>query len=392
MIVYTLNGDEKVPLGVDIVELRPDRTDVVATDLPYLLTNQEEHLGAAYIDVPFPGTPKTANRWISSFHGPHEGVEKTWALVRAMANLNPDLIKVCFDELSLGQMIHLKPLFDTFSNLILFGRGESGQPTRLISYCWGAPWIYTSGDGYCGQIPLHELLEVYQIKRLSKQTKLYGVLKGEAAPASIGYKIYNPYLAEKKIDALYMTLVVQESEFAEVFLSPLFAGFSITMPYKEKAFQLAKNLDAEAEICRSINTYAGGIGYNTDIEILKELDLVGKKIAILGGGGVATAFAHFLAPNNEVTIFLRNLEKGKAFIVPVKLLQDRLDGFDWIIDTLPVQGVTKSVDFGVAVIDMKINSDPIYNSLKHFVSGKEVFLKQGKKQLLIFLDNNTLIR
>jgi len=395
MIVYTLGPDENGPIEADLIELRPDRTELKSFSKPYLLTNQPPKEGASFCDIAF-GQPLGALKeafpqiqWIYSFHGPFISFEETLNLIKKMDQQQPDLIKCCFDSISLCDYLNLYPIFQLYPDrLILFARGESNQATRLLSYLWGARWIYTSKDGLYGQIPLQELLDVYQIRRLNKQTELYGLIKGKASPPSMGFKIYNPLFNKEGINALYLNLVLEENELEEVLRSPFFRGFSITMPFKEKAFRFCENLSFCARLCESVNTYFLGVGYNTDIEILKKFSFTGKKVAILGGGGVARAYANFLKNCCDVHLFVRcntkQIKIQKEIGVRAFLLKDWVCEYDVLIDTLPITGLNLPIKKETIVIDAKVFHDRTYENQENFISGRDVFLAQGNSQMKIF--------
>jgi len=396
MIVYTLGPDEEEsPLEVDFIELRPDLTHLTTVSQKVVLTKQPPKSIASFCDISFPESFHQFRvafpfvKWIYSFHGPFISYENTLRLLQKMDQNTPDLLKVCFDRISFSDYLELKPLFSLYKDrLILFAQGEECQATRILSFLWGARWIYTSKNGLYGQIPLKELLEIYQIKRLTRQTSLYGLIKGKKSPPSIGYKLYNPLFAREKIDALYLNLPVEENEVEKVLKSDLFQGFSITMPFKEIAYRLCKTLAPCATICRAVNTYVLGVGYNTDIEILKTLSLGGKRVAILGGGGVAKAFALFLKNNYEVHLFVRCKKKRDAIEgelqLKVSLLDDWQSDFDMVIDTLPVYDHGLPIQKGIRILDAKLSHNPEYEKFPLLISGKEMFLAQGKQQLKIF--------
>jgi shikimate 5-dehydrogenase len=402
MIVYTLQTDEEEVEGADIIELRPDRTTRTEHKNPYLLTNQPPHQNAPYVDVAYPNKlgshhqnfPNT--KWIYSYHGTFVSKEHVAELLEIMSKERPYLIKCCFDSIRMGDYLDLIPLFSIYpQKLILFARGERCQATRLLSYIFGARWIYTSKEGFHGQIPFDELKDIYQISRLHRDTALFGLLKGEESPKSIGYKLYNPLFAKKAIDALYLNLVIETSELKKLLDSPYFQGFSITMPFKEASVEFCKELDASAKLCQTVNTYYKGKGFNTDIEILNDCDFKGKRVAILGGGGVAKAFANFLKKESLVHVFLRDPHKKKAFEescgVPVFLLEELLPDFDLVIDTLPVTGLRLPFKEGAAVLDMKVFHDPYYEKSTYFISGREAFLRQGERQLKIFFNTEVFL-
>lgn len=395
MIVYTLGEDEALPEGVDLIELRPDRNRQKHLDRPYLLTNQPPLEGASYCDAPFPSPISQLKKefptvkWVHSFHGPFESVEKTKNLLEKMFLEDPDIVKCCFDFLKITDFLDLIGLFEKYQGrLILFGRGERCQSTRLLSYYLGAPWIYTSLEGFHGQIPLKELREIYHIDRIRRDTKIFALLKGESSPPSIGYRLYNPLFFEKGINVLYLNLVIEPIELKKVMDHPLFSGFSITMPLKNRAFDYAKSHDENALKCRAINTYFQGVGYNTDVEILKELSFEGKKVGILGGGGVSLAFANRLKELCDLTVFMRDPYKRGEFEVLTKVRCECLESvdpdLDILIDTLPILWNPKNLKETTQVIDMKVDCNPAYSKQSTFISGKEAFKAQGQKQLKIF--------
>lgn len=395
MIVYTLGPDEVAPIEADLIEFRPDFTEKRAVTQKVLLTNQSPEEGASYCDVAYPKSFKDQKtsfpciKWVYSYHGPYHSYQATSNLLEEMDKERPDLMKICFDRISFSEYLQLKPLFAIYQDrLILFAQGEECQATRLLSYLWGAEWIYTSKNGFFGQIPFRELLEIYQIRRCTKKTALYGLIKGKESPPSVGAKLYNPLFAREQIDALYMNIVLEETELKSVLCSDLFQGFSITMPFKEKAFLFCLTHAPCAQLCRSINTFANGVGYNTDIEILKTLPLQKKKIGILGGGGVAKAYANFLKKSCDVELFVRCKHKKeeiqKEMHVKVSLIDAWHPNFEVLIDTLPVRGLALEIKKGTLVLDTKLYHDPQYETHLNFINGKEVFLAQGRQQLKIF--------
>lgn len=403
MIVYTLGDDDELPQEIDLIELRPDRTSLTHLNFPYLLTNQPPTQNANYCDVPFPSSigqlkkefPRV--KWVYSFHGAYVSFQKTAELLEEMFKERPEIVKCCFDTLKITDFLDLIPLFDKYRDqLVLFGKGEESQSTRLLSYCLGAPWIYTSKGGFHGQIPLRDLSKIYYINRLNRNTKIFGLIKGKESPPSIGYKLYNPLFFEKGINALYINIIIDFDALKTVMDHPLFSGFSITMPFKKLAFQYAKSHDENALVCQTINTYFQGVGYNTDVEILKQIPFEGKKVGILGGGGVSKAFANKLKGFCDLKVFMRDPKKRIEFESQTSVSCGRLENIDEdldvLIDTLPTQWVIKSLKKTTHVLDMKIDFNQAYSSQTNFISGLDAFKAQGQKQLQIFLGANFIFK
>lgn len=99
-------------------------------------------------------------------------------------------------------------------------------------------------------------------------------------------------------------------------------GFSCTMPVKVRAYELADHLSPAAELMQAVNCAVieddKVYGYNTDgigfTTAIREAghDFTGRKVTLLGGGGVATAMAVQTALEGaaEISIFNR---PGKSF-------------------------------------------------------------------------------
>lgn len=94
-------------------------------------------------------------------------------------------------------------------------------------------------------------------------------------------------------------------------------GFTVTMPYKVKIMDYCDELDVSAEKCGSANTVLVKdgklIGYNTDgWGMIKCLELKGhsfhgKKVALVGAGGVARSIAYNLSINGVTGVDVLNV-------------------------------------------------------------------------------------
>ncbi len=94
-------------------------------------------------------------------------------------------------------------------------------------------------------------------------------------------------------------------------------GFTVTMPYKVKVLEYCDELDESAEKCGSANTILvqnGKLkGYNTDgwgmikCLSLKGIDLSGKRVTMVGAGGVALSIAYYLSVNGVKDVRVLNI-------------------------------------------------------------------------------------
>jgi shikimate dehydrogenase len=102
---------------------------------------------------------------------------------------------------------------------------------------------------------------------------------------------------------------------------PDWRGCNVTIPHKEKVLAHLDELEPRAAAIGAVNCVVrsarGLIGYNTDIdgiaEALDDVDLEGRKAAMIGGGGAARAAVAYLASRRagEVAILVRDPEKAE---------------------------------------------------------------------------------
>jgi shikimate dehydrogenase len=130
----------------------------------------------------------------------------------------------------------------------------------------------------------------------------------------LGVLMHNKAYKEAGVNAVYVSFQPESAKGAIQAMKNLgFKGMGVTMPYKLEVIQYLDKLDDTAEKIGAVNTIVNndGIltGYNTDwvgaIATLKqECDLKGKKVAMIGAGGVARAILYGLNKEEaNVTIF-----------------------------------------------------------------------------------------
>jgi 3-dehydroquinate dehydratase/shikimate dehydrogenase len=225
-----------------------------------------------------------------------------------------------------------------------------------------------------GQPTMGELLQKYRFRAINEKTRVYGIV-GWPVGHSLSPLIHNAGFEEVGHDGVYVPLPIAaspselpESEPARAGPVPRragspgeaaqddtsradasyasfkatmlelvhhprlhFAGCSVTLPHKENlaelAFEEGWHLDTPALLSRSANTlvvergedgaFRSAHAANTDVDAatgcLREAlgALEGKRIALLGAGGVARAIAFDLvSEGSHVTIFNRTPERA----------------------------------------------------------------------------------
>ena len=216
---------------------------------------------------------------------------------------------------------------------------------------------------------------------------------GNPIDHSLSPKLQNWWLKENNIDATYDKIKLEVHEiknFIQEIKEQRIAGCNVTVPFKKTVIPFLDKLSPEAEQTQSVNTitYDNGdlIGYNTDITgfdtAIKKLDfnIKGKKVLILGAGGVVPSIIFALKNMHVQEIIISNRTKEKAedlrvLFKDLKILEwGNLTDFHMVINatSLGLNNEKINLDFSRLGHD-KLFYDVIYNP--HETS----FLKMGKQ-------------
>ena len=173
-------------------------------------------------------------------------------------------------------------------------------------------------------------------ERIGAGTQQFAVL-GESLGHTWSPYIHNTVFAACGRDAVYLPITVPKDKLSSAVdvLRSCFAGFNVTIPYKERIMPLLDEIDAAARACGAVNTVENRngrlIGHITDgLGMLSALEKGGVRThgvhaLILGGGGAARVAGYeFLTRGGRVTFAVRNEEKGRA--LARELGDTQLDG------------------------------------------------------------------
>ena len=158
--------------------------------------------------------------------------------------------------------------------------------------------------------------------RIDGRTKLLGLL---ATPIghSLSPAMHNMSLRKLGLNYAYMAFEVGNQQLADVVTGMRaleVRGFNVSMPNKTKILPLLDELSPAAQFAGAVNTVVNEngklVGHITDgtgyMRGLKEagIDVVGKKMVLMGAGGAATAIAIQAALDGvaEIAIFNRDDE------------------------------------------------------------------------------------
>jgi shikimate dehydrogenase len=217
---------------------------------------------------------------------------------------------------------------------------------------------------------------------------------GNPIEHSLSPKLHNYWIKNNGIDANYEKHKLNEDEI-ESLISEVkkkkINGINITVPFKKKVIPYLDRLSVEAKSTQSVNTiYLENdkiVGHNTDISGFElgiknsSFQVMGKKIFILGAGGVVPSIIFALNKMKVSGISISNRTKNKAvslkdYFKNLKIIDwGDVPEFDMIINATSV-GLNKddkiNIDFS-KVGKNKFFYDVIYNP-------KETnFLKTAKK-------------
>ena len=169
--------------------------------------------------------------------------------------------------------------------------------------------------------------------------KKYFVI-GNPIDHSLSPKLHNYWFKKNRIKAIYDKKKTDEQDLQSIISDvkqKKIDGINVTVPFKKAVIPYLDKLSLEAEQTQSVNTIILNnnnlVGYNTDIagftKAIKNLNfnIEGKKILILGAGGVVPSIIFALKKMNVSQIIISNRTKKKA--EDLKLQFSSLEILDW---------------------------------------------------------------
>ena len=217
---------------------------------------------------------------------------------------------------------------------------------------------------------------------------------GNPIEHSLSPKLHNYWIKNNNINAIYEKQKLNKDEI-ETLISEVrqrkLNGINVTVPFKKTVIPYLDRLSLEAESTQSVNTiYLDNdkvVGHNTDAGGFElgiknsKLEIEGKKIFILGAGGVVPSIIFALNKMKASEIIISNRTKDRAeslknLFKNLKVIDwGKIPEFDIIINATSV-GLNKedqiNLDFS-KVGKNKFFYDVIYNP------EETNFLKLGKK-------------
>ena len=222
--------------------------------------------------------------------------------------------------------------------------------------------------------------------------KKYYVI-GNPIDHSLSPKLHNFWFEQNNIRATYEKKKINNNKLQSI-ISEIkekkINGINVTVPFKKAVIPYLDKLSSEAEQTQSVNTIIlhnnDLIGHNTDItgftKAIENLnfEIEGKKVLILGAGGVVPSiiFALRSMEASNIIISNRTREKAESLKNQFKDLEvidwGNMCNFDVIINatSIGIKDEVLTLDFS-KVGSNKLFYDVIYNP------SETQFLKTGKK-------------
>src|SRR5262245_10650970 len=221
--------------------------------------------------------------------------------------------------------------------------GEMGLPSRILSLKYGAPFMYAAWNKERGIAPglpsLDEVRRFFSVATINADTKVFGVI-GDPVAHSYSPLLHNQMFKVVGLNAVYLPFRVprgQLPDMVKAFGEVPVHGYSVTIPHKEAAAQLAVTSDGRVKETHAANTLVlqkegGFLAANTDYQAAMDAlmtqppqteddrarDWAGCRALVLGAGGAARAAAHALRQMHvTVTVSSRTMERALKLAMEV---------------------------------------------------------------------------
>ncbi len=347
-----------------------------------------------------------------SFHD-FRGTPRNLAeIVRRLERYGGDAIKIAAQCHSLADSRRILAIARSRRCAVTVPMGEAGLPARVLALREGSALAYAAvGTATApGQLSLENMKRLYRADRLDRRTRVYGVI-GDPISHSLSPLLHNVGFQARRINAVYLPFLVRDLRDFLQALGPLgIAGFSVTLPHKQRILRYLDDCDPLADQIGAVNTVVvrgGGklYGYNTDyVGVLRALErrvrLAGSRVLLYGAGGAARAVAFALARGGAVVcISARRRQRARELAravggEEVERARVRREFFDAIVNATPVGMVPDAAHapLQAAELNCRIVMDLIYRPMKTLllqraerrgietISGLEMFVAQGTAQ------------
>ena len=228
---------------------------------------------------------------------------------------------------------------------------------------------------------------------------------GNPIEHSLSPKLHNYWIEKNNLKAFYEKRKLNEEDIKNIIQeirNNNITGINVTVPFKKLIIPFVDELTDEAKQVQSVNTIYKKedkiIGENTDARGFQEAikmtnyTIKGKKIFILGAGGVASSLIYSLINMGATNITLSNrtIEKTKylkEMFPSIKIIQwGKETDFDMILNATSLGLENETIQMNYQKHKSKFFYDIIYNPPKtNFLKGGEKFKNKIENGKLMFI-------
>ncbi len=395
--------------------------------------------GAALVDIEIE-TAEEQPAVAAAFRGralrmiSHHNFERARALkttVKRLRKVPAELYKIAAHVARPSDNLKLLALAGIDSPLVFVSMGEAGAMTRLLALSRGSVFTFAAPDAMPprngrpgkplqaaptapGQFCASTLRQLYRVQQRTPDTAVYGII-AKPVGHSMSPALHNRAFKANRIDAVYLPFLVEPGYIGDFFKCvaevPI-AGFSVTIPHKQRIMRRLDCIDLQARGIGAVNTVfrkRGKLcGTNTDAvgvtaPLAKKVRLNRSRVLVVGNGGAARAAVFALKERGaEVVLTGRNALKVRrlartADVTSIEFAKLDGDYFDVLVQATPVGMHPKSNgNLFPGRIPADVVFDMVYNPLetallKHAkdegratIGGLEMFIEQAAAQFQLW--------
>jgi 3-dehydroquinate dehydratase/shikimate dehydrogenase len=367
---------------------------------------------------------------IVSYHNMREVPADLEKIHEKICQQDADVVKLAVRATQVGDGVRVLNLMkDPPMPTVALAMGDLGMPTRLLGARLGAPFTYAAFNKERGIAPglfsFDELRRLYFYEQIDAETKVFGVI-GDPVGHSLSPLLHNHAFRHLGINAVYLPFRVPRGElaaFLKAYEQIPVQGYSVTIPHKEAAAELAQHKDDTVHVTKAANTLVRGDdgfrAYNTDYQgVLETLQanlppgpdntpvrLESLTALVVGAGGIARSVAHALhRAHAPVTITNRTTKRAHELAAEVGCRTVEWDArhsvlCDLLINCTPV-GMHPNLDEspmhhsyfkeGLTVFDTIYTPETtlMVKEAKsrgaHIITGVDLFVRQAALQFKLF--------
>src|SRR5579862_3209451 len=334
------------------------------------------------------------------------------AVLRRMAMIPADGYKIVTTARKPSDNSRVLALARTHPRLptILLAMGEGGFPTRVLSPAFGGLYTYAAPNvalgTASGQVSAKKLRGMYRVGKFTRDARIYGVI-ADPVGHSISPAVHNRAFQARRMDATYLPFLVHPGQLKDFFLMaeqlPL-AGFSVTLPHKQKILRYLDQVDPVARRIGAVNTVwrkAGKWrGTNTDAPgvttpLERHLRLNKSSVLVVGNGGAARGAVFALAASGtKLAITGRNLDRVRALAAAcgaeaLSREQAAARTFDALVHATPL-GMAPNIDrcFFDGRIPASLVMDMVYTPMETMLLGRA---KNQGAEIIAGIDRKSVV-